>query len=119
MPFGIAEKLFRTELCDSVERFRSRSNQRRLIVRGDLSMVYRVYSGPPGQGALSALERAEMLYKEFDTFDDALAWARHVTTTGRTALSIEGDDGTVLSKQEIAAALLHAEHAPSGRTRSL
>jgi hypothetical protein len=81
-------------------------------------MVYRVYSGPQGERALSALERAQLLYKEFDTFDGALTWARHVNGTGRTALSIEGDDGTLLSKQEIVAALLHAEHAPSGRAQS-
>jgi hypothetical protein len=50
-----------------------------------------------------------MLYKEFDTLDGALSWARHVNEAGRTPLSIEGDDGTAMGKQEIAAALRHPE----------
>jgi hypothetical protein len=53
-----------------------------------------------------------MLYKEFDTLDQALAWARHANNSGRVALLIEGDDGTQLSKREIAGALHHAEALP-------
>ena len=72
-------------------------------------MTYRVYSGPRGAIAPSPLEKEHMLYKEFDTLDGALSWARHVNEGGRTVLSIEGDDGTSLSKQEIATALRHPE----------
>jgi hypothetical protein len=74
-------------------------------------MTYRVYSGPRGAQALSPLEKERLLYKEFDSLDGALSWARHLTEAGLTAISIEGDDGTVLSKQEIAAALYHPESA--------
>jgi hypothetical protein len=73
-------------------------------------MRYRVCSGPPGSGAVSPLDKERLLFKEFDTFDGALAWARHLNESGRVALSIDGDDGTSLSKQEIAAALRHPEN---------
>jgi len=73
-------------------------------------MRYRVYSGPPGSGALSPLEKERLLFKEFDSLDGAMAWARHLQDNGRVALSIDGDDGTSLSKQEIAAALRHPEN---------
>ena len=78
-------------------------------------MTYRVYSGPHGAQTMSPLEKERMLYKEFDTLDGALSWARHVNESGRTALSIEGDDGTTMSKQEIAAALVHSETAALGK----
>jgi hypothetical protein len=74
-------------------------------------MRYRVYSGPRGSAAISALEQHRMLFKEHDTLDAALGWARHLTETGRVPLLIEGDDGTRLDKQQIAAALSHTEHA--------
>jgi hypothetical protein len=71
-------------------------------------MRYRVYSGPRGSAAISPLDRARMLFKEFDTLDAALGWARHLIASGRVPLAIEGDDGTRLDKQDIAAALPHA-----------
>ena len=73
-------------------------------------MRYRVYSGPRGSAAISPLERERMLFKEFDTLDAALSWGRHLAASGRVPLRIEGDDGTRLDKQDIAAALAHAEH---------
>jgi hypothetical protein len=75
-------------------------------------MSYRVYSGPHGTAALSPLEKDRMLYKEFASLDEAMGWARHVNNGGRTALLIEGDDGTHLSKTDIAAALTHPERPP-------
>jgi len=66
-------------------------------------MSYRAYSGPRGSETISPLEKDKLLYKEFDKLDDALAWARHVNGSGRVALLIEGDDGTSLSRREIAA----------------
>jgi hypothetical protein len=74
-------------------------------------MSYRVYSGPRGTETISPLDKERMLYKEFDTLDAALGWARHVNDSGRTALRVEGDDGTALGKRELAAALLHPEAA--------
>jgi hypothetical protein len=75
------------------------------------AMSYRVYSGPRGSRIESPLDKARLLYKEFDTLDAAVGWARHLGTGGRVALLIEGDDGTSLSKQEIAAALKQVESA--------
>ena len=72
-------------------------------------MSYRAYSGPRGSQAVSPLEKERLLYKEFDTLDGALAWARHVNESGRVTLLIEGDDGTRLDKREVAAALHHGE----------
>jgi hypothetical protein len=73
-------------------------------------MRYRVFSGPPGAGPVSPLEKDRLLFKEFDSLDGALAWARHLQENGLVALSIDGDDGTSLSKQEIVAALRHSEN---------
>jgi hypothetical protein len=78
---------------------------------GVIVMTYRVYSGPPGTEAISPMEKDRWLYKEFGLFDDALSWARHVNEGGRITLLIEGDDGTRLTKTEIAAALKHPEAA--------
>jgi hypothetical protein len=79
-------------------------------------MRYRVFSGPPGSGNVSPLEKERLLFKEFDSLDGALAWARHLNENGRVALSIDGDDGTRLSKQQIAAALHHPENAAFSRS---
>jgi hypothetical protein len=72
-------------------------------------MRYRVYSGPRGSAAPSPLDKERMLFKEYDSLDAALGWARHLAAGDRIALLLEGDDGTRLGKQEIAAALRHAE----------
>jgi hypothetical protein len=78
-------------------------------------MRYRVYSGPRGSATITPLERERMLFKEFDTLDGAFSWGRHLAASGRVPLLIEGDDGTRLDKQDIAAALAHAEHAVAER----
>ena len=78
-------------------------------------MQYRVYSGPRGSIAVTALEKDRLPYKAFDTLDDAFGWARHINEGGRVTLLIEGDHGTQLSKQEIAAALRHPENAALGK----
>jgi hypothetical protein len=75
--------------------------------------MFRTYSGPRGSEMISPLEKDRLLYKEFDTLDGALAWARHVNADGsRVALLIEGDDGTRLGKRDIAGALYHPESMP-------
>jgi hypothetical protein len=74
-------------------------------------MRYRVYSGPRGSAAPSPLEKERVLFKECDSLDAALGWARHLAAGDRVALLLEGDDGTRLGKEEIAATLRHAETA--------
>jgi hypothetical protein len=68
-------------------------------------MSYRVYSGPRGSESIPPLEKDRHLFKEFNLLDEAMSWARHVNESGRVTLLIEGDDGTRLSKQQVAAAL--------------
>ncbi len=77
-------------------------------------MTYRVYSGPRGSQSISPLEKDRYLFKEFGMLDEALGWARHINNGGRVALLIEGDDGTRLNKQQIAATLTHPEGGQSG-----
>lgn len=72
-------------------------------------MTYRVYSGPRGAESISPIEKDRHLFKEFGILDEAMSWARHVNNQGRVALLVEGDDGTHLTKQEIASALKHPE----------
>lgn len=72
-------------------------------------MTFRVYSGPRGSETVSPLDKDHQLYKEFAVLDEAMSWARHVNRSGRTALLIEGDDGTQLTKQQIATALKNPE----------
>ena len=68
-------------------------------------MRYRVFSGPKGSGDVGPLEKQQMLFKEFSTLDEALAWARHIDRQGRMPLLIEGDDGTRMNRRAIADAL--------------
>ena len=72
-------------------------------------MTYRVYSGPRGSQSIAPLEKDRYLFKEFSLLDEALGWARHINNGGRVALLIEGDDGTRLTKVQIASALAHPE----------
>jgi hypothetical protein len=72
-------------------------------------MRYRVYSGPRGSEAVSPMEKDRLLFKEYATLDEALNWARHVDRQGGVALLIEGDDGTAMTKRDIATALRHSE----------
>ena len=72
--------------------------------------MHRVYSGPPGAEMGSTMEeKSKMLFKEVGSLDEALSWARHVKSSGRVALLIESDDGTILTKREIAGVLRHPE----------
>jgi hypothetical protein len=68
-------------------------------------MSYRAYSGPAGSEPISHLDKERMLFKEFATLDEAIAWANHIKSSGRVALLIEGDDGTHLDRGDIAKAL--------------
>jgi hypothetical protein len=79
-------------------------------------MRYRVYVGPRDSEAISPLQKDQYLFKEFTSLDEAFGWARHINGSGRITLLIDGDDGTNLSKNEIAAALHHPRR---GRSRGL
>jgi hypothetical protein len=70
-------------------------------------MTFKVYSGPAGTESVSPLNKDHMLFKEFPTFDEALAWAGHIRETGRVPLLIEDEGGMRLDKREIAAELGH------------
>jgi hypothetical protein len=72
-------------------------------------MRYRVYVGPRGSEGISQLQKDRYLYKEFASLDEAFGWARHIDGSGRVTLLIEGDDGTNLARNEIAAALHHPD----------
>ncbi len=67
-------------------------------------------SARPGPSAFHRSKKSQFLFKEFRSLDDAFGWARHVNTSGRVALQIDGDDGTSISRQEIATALHHPAH---------
>ena len=73
-------------------------------------MRFRVYIGPRESDAILPLQRDQFLFKEFSSLDDAFGWARHVNRGGRVTLLIEGDDGTNLDRNQVAAALQHPEH---------
>jgi len=75
-------------------------------------MRYRVYSGPRGSEDVPAAEKDRWLFKEYAGLDEALGWAQHVNDRGGVALLIEGDDGTVLKKRDIANALGGRERHP-------
>jgi len=77
-------------------------------------MTYRVYSGPRGSESISPLEKDRHLFKVFSLLDEAMSWARHLNGSGRVTLLIEGDDGTRLNKQQVAAALCMPE--PEGHS---
>jgi len=68
-------------------------------------MRFRVYSGPKGSEDVSAIDKEQMLFKEFGSLDEALLWSRHVEWGGRLPLLIEGDDGTRMDRRAIVNAL--------------
>jgi hypothetical protein len=68
-------------------------------------MPYKVYSGPRGSELTSPLDKEHLLFKQVGSLDEAFAWARHLESTDRVAVLIEGDDGTSLDKRQIAAAV--------------
>src|SRR5262245_29784194 len=101
----------RTECCRRGERC-----PRSAFGREASPMSYRAYSAPRGSETVSPLEKERLLYKEFETLDGALAWARHVHGRGQVTVLIEGDDGTRLDRTQVATALHHGEYAEFGRS---
>ncbi len=78
-------------------------------------MQFRVYSGLRGAEDIRAIEKPKMLFKQFASLDEAVSWAHHLDRTGHVALLIEGDDGTSLTRQEIAALLRHRDFENPGK----
>jgi hypothetical protein len=81
-------------------------------------MQFRVYSGPRGADDVRAIDKHKMLFKQFPSLDDAVGWAHHLDQTGHTALLIEGDDGTSLTRREIVALLRHSDFEWSGTIKT-
>ncbi len=77
-------------------------------------MSFRVYSGPKGSEDISPIAKSQALFKQFESLDQALAWARHIAQGDRVALLIEGDDGTRMDRREIGAALGAGRRAQVG-----
>jgi len=67
-------------------------------------MAYRVFSGRRCRPTFRA-HQERMLFKEFNSVDEALWWARHLDSERPRALLIEGDDACVLNRREIGEAL--------------
>ncbi len=61
------------------------------------------------RSSISPLDKDRQLYKEFTLLDEAMSWAHHLNESGRVTLLIEGDDGTRITKRQIATALNSAE----------
>jgi hypothetical protein len=68
-------------------------------------MLYRVYYGPQGCDRVPPLEKDRWPCKAFSDLDEALSWAAHVAGRGTSVIALDGEDGMVLSKGEIASAL--------------
>lgn len=68
-------------------------------------MTYRAYYGTSGAERIPPLEKDRWPFKEFSDLDQALEWARSAAAKGTAVLAIDGDDGTQIGRDEIAAAL--------------
>lgn len=68
-------------------------------------MLYRVYYGPQGSDRVSPMEKDRWPCKTFSDLDEALVWAAHAAGRGTTVIEVDGDDGTKMSKGEIAVAI--------------
>ena len=77
-------------------------------------MTFRVYSGPKGSAEVAAIDKTQLLFKQFNALDEALSWARHVERGGRIPLWIEGDDGTRMDRRAIVDALRVGEREQIG-----
>jgi hypothetical protein len=65
-------------------------------------MMYRAYYGAAGASEVLPLEKGRRPFREFSDLDQALAWAERAAAKGTTVLAIDGDDGTQLTKRDIA-----------------
>lgn len=65
-------------------------------------MLYRVYCGPRGSDRVLPLEKDRWPCKVFSDLDEALSWAAHGAEKGTTVIGLDGEDGTLMTKGEIA-----------------
>jgi len=75
------------------------------VATKERKMTYRAYYGTRGSHPIAPLEKDRWPSRQFFDLDQALEWASCVVRKGTVVLAIDGDDGTQLTKQEIAAAL--------------
>lgn len=64
--------------------------------------MFRAYYGTAGCGTVPPLEKDRWPFKEFTTLDEALLWTQEIVKRGTAVIAIEGNDGTQLSRSEIA-----------------
>ena len=78
-------------------------------------MRYRVFSGPPGSGAVSPLEKERLLFKEFDSLDGALATDRAGRLLAFGAIlrhDASATLGTIAEGARTTAALIASRYGP-------
>jgi hypothetical protein len=73
--------------------------------------MYRAYYGAGECGPVPPLEKHRWPFREFSNLDEALLWTRAVAKHGTAVISIDGDDGTQLTRSEIAG---HVRQALAG-----
>lgn len=64
--------------------------------------MYRAYYGAAGCGLPRPLEKGRVPFKEFSNLSEALLWTQCVVKRGTAVIAIDGDDGTQLSRTDIA-----------------
>ena len=64
--------------------------------------MYKAYFGPRGCGMPGPLEKERWPSKSFAELAEALTWAEGVAKHGTTVVAIDGDNGTRLSRADIA-----------------
>jgi hypothetical protein len=75
--------------------------------------MFRVYSGAPGTETISPLDKH--LFKEFSRIEEAIGFAHHLKEKGHVAVLIEGDDGTRLTRADLASVLHRGQQSHSTR----
>jgi hypothetical protein len=69
--------------------------------------MYKAYFAPAGSGTPAPLEKEWWPFRSFASLPEALIWAERAAKDGSAVLSIEGDDGTLLSRSDIAVRIGH------------
>jgi hypothetical protein len=64
--------------------------------------MYRAYYSPAGSGIPGPLEKERWPSRSFSDLSEALIWAERVAKRGTSVVAIDGDDGTQLSRADIA-----------------
>jgi hypothetical protein len=65
-------------------------------------VMYRAYFGTLGCGIPGPLEKERWPSRAFSDLGEALFWAERVAKRGTVVVAIDGDDGTQLSRTDIA-----------------